>query len=81
MYYTKLWVGDHCPPPDNTYYWADTVNKAKNFIIYNEQANIPIVEISVSIDDVEYARQADGGNIPDFVSWLHSNRAYPIVRY
>lgn len=82
MYYQKLWVGDKCPPPDQSYYWADTVNKAKNFIYYNEQAGILILEISISINDVEYARQADGGTIEDFVSWLVStHRNYPIFRY
>ena len=81
MHYTKIWVSDSIAPPNETYYRADTINKAKNCILYNEENHIPIEEIAVSLMDIGYARQADGGNIPNFLSWLYTTgRNYKIVR-
>ena len=78
--YNKIWVGDTRAPKDTSYYWADTVNKAKNCIIYNEEHGIPINEINISVNDIEKARQADGGNINDFKKWLkETNRKYEIM--
>lgn len=80
LIYNKIWVGDIRAPKDTSYYWADTVNKAKNCIIYNEEHGIPIDEINISVNDIEKARQADGGNINDFKKWLkETNRKYKIV--
>ena len=80
--YNKIWVGDTRAPKDTSYYWADTVNKAKNCIIYNEEHGIPIYEINISVNDIEKARQADGGNINDFKKWLKkTNRKYKIMHH
>ncbi len=72
--YHKIWVGDKLAPKDDTYYWADTVNKAKNCIIYNEENNISIDEINISVNEVEKAREADGGSIKDFEKWLQDTK-------
>ena len=78
--YHKIWVGDKVAPKDDTYYWADTVNKAKNCIIYNEENNISIDEINISVNEVEKAREADGGKLSDFENWLkNTGRNYKIV--
>ena len=75
--YNKIWVGDTRAPKDTSYYWADTVNKAKNCIIYNEEHEIPI-----SVNEIEKARQADGGKIKDFERWLkETNRNYKIRKH
>ena len=80
--YHKIWVGDKRAPKDTSYYWADTVNKAKNCIIYNEEHGISINEINISVNDIEKARQADGGNIRDFERWLQeTNRNYKILKH
>ena len=80
--YNKIWVGDTRAPKDTSYYWADTVNKAKNCIIYNEEHGISINEINISVNDIEKARQADGGNINDFKKWLkETNRKYKIMHH
>ena len=78
--YHKIWVGDKRAPEDDTYYWADTVNKAKNCIIYNEENGISIDEINISVNGIEKAREADGGKIKDFEKWLkETNRKYKIL--
>lgn len=80
--YNKIWVGDTRPPKDTSYYWADTVNKAKNCIIYNEEYGIAIEEINISVNGIEKARQADGGNVNDFTKWLKkTNRQYKIINH
>lgn len=78
----KIWVGDTRAPKDTSYYWADTVNKAKNCIIYNEEHGIPIDEINISVNEIEKARQADGGKINDLIRWLkETNRKYKVLRH
>lgn len=59
-------------------YYANTVNKAKNFIVHHEENNIPIERIELGIIDYEY--RADGGSIDDFVRWLkETNRKYKVT--
>ena len=73
----KIWVDDIRPAPEG-YYWADTVNKAKNCIIYNEQHGEEI-EILDLDHDLGYERQADGGDVIKLLDWLEeTNRNYPI---
>ena len=80
--YHKIWVGDKRAPKDDTYYWADTVNKAKNCIIYNEEHGITIDEINISVHSVDKAREADGGKISDFENWLkETGRKYNILHH
>jgi hypothetical protein len=80
--YHKIWVGDKLAPKDDTYYWADTVNKAKNCIIYNEENNISIDEVNISMNDIGKSRQADGGSINDFEKWLKdTKRNYTILQH
>ena len=80
--YTKIWVGDKCPSKDDTYYWADTVNKAKNFIVWNEKNGIPIEEINISDNGIDKPREADGGTIKNFEKWLKdTNRQYKIMHH
>lgn len=79
MNFTKLWIDSYLIAPEK-YYHADTINKAKNFVIYNEENNISINEINISSSEIEYSRQADGGNISDFLSWIkETDRKYNIV--
>jgi hypothetical protein len=70
----KIWLDVNKAPEG--YIGLDTVNKVKNCLIYYEQKNEPIEEISIP-DEIEYNRQADGGNITKLLEFL-SNRNYPI---
>lgn len=80
--YNKIWVGDTRAPKDKSYYWADTINKAKNCIIYNEENGIPIYEINLSMNGIEKSRRADGGNIENLEKWLkETNRKYKIMHH
>ena len=73
----KIWVDDVRPAPEG-YYWADTVNKVKNCIVYQEEHNIPI-EILDLDHDLGYERQADGGDVIKLLDWLEeTGRSYPI---
>lgn len=73
----KLWIDDIRPAPDG-YYWIDTVNKAKNCIIYQEEHNV-LIEILDLDYDLGYERQADGGDVIKLLDWLESTgRNYPI---
>ncbi len=76
--YEKIWLSDKKRAPDG-YYHADTVNKAKNCIIYNERHGIAVNEINVSKEEIGYSRTADGGTISNFLKWLKdTNRNYTI---
>ena len=73
----KLWLDDVRPAPEG-YYWVDTVNKAKNCIIYQEEHNVS-VEILDLDHDLGYERQADGGDAIKLLDWLEeTGRDYPI---
>jgi hypothetical protein len=70
----KIWL-DVKKAPEG-YIGLDTVNKVKNCIVYYEQKNEPIEEISIPTE-IEYNRQADGGNIDKLFEFL-AGRNYPI---
>lgn len=80
MHFHKLWIDSYTIAPKE-YYRADTINKAKNFIIYNELNNIAIVEISVASFEIEYNRQADGGTIAEFLQWLENTQRQYNVKF
>ena len=58
-------------------YIANTINKAKKFIIHHETKKIPIDIIEIGTIEQEY--REDGGSIDDFMQWLKAtNRNYKI---
>ena len=65
------------PAPEG-YIWLDTVNKAKNCIIWHEQHD-DVIEILDLDHDLGYERQADGGDVIKLLDWLEeTGRNYPI---
>ena len=73
----KIWLDDVRPAPKG-YYWVDTVNKAKNCIIYQEEHGIEIELLDLD-HDLGYEREADGGNGIKLLDWMEeTGRNYPI---
>ena len=54
---------------------ADTVNKVKNCILYEEErcSTIKVIDIT---DKLSYERSADGGTIMHLLEWLKDNHKY-----
>ena len=72
-----LWVDDIRNKPNNDYIWVDTVNKAKNMIMYFEDCGNPFRLIDLDHDAGDYA--ADGGHYIKLLDWLEeTDRDYPI---
>jgi hypothetical protein len=73
----NIWLDDVRPAPEG-YYWADTVNKAKNAIIYFEEHG-GFVELLDLDHDLGYERSFDGGDGIRLLDWLEeTGRNYPI---
>lgn len=73
LVWTKIWVGMGAAP--DGFYKANTINKAKNCIIFQENNDIVVDEIKVNY--IGQAEQADGGDVVDFFHWLRiSKRNY-----
>lgn len=77
----KLWLDDQRQPPESfipCWEWVDTVNKAKNCIVWHEEHNYPIELLDLD-HDLGYERQADGGDVIKLLDWLEeTGRNYPI---
>ena len=77
MIYKQLWLDDVRPAPEG-FVWVDTVNKAKNCIVYHEQCGQPLTLLDLD-HDLGYERQADGGDAIKLLDWLEeTGRIYPI---
>ena len=73
----KIWLDDVRPAPEG-YYWADTVNKVKNCIVWHEKLGESIELLDLD-HDLGHARQADGGDGIKLLDWLEeTGRNYPI---
>ena len=73
----KIWLDDLRPAPEG-YIWLDTVNKAKNCIVWCEQHG-ELIELLDLDHDLGYERQADGGDAVRLLDWLEeTGRNYPI---
>lgn len=77
----KLWLDDVRPAPESfisCWEWVDTVNKAKNCIVWYEEHGHPIELLDLD-HDLGYERQADGGDAIRLLDWLEeTGRNYPI---
>lgn len=77
----KLWLDDVHPAPESfipCWEWVDTVNKAKNCIVWHEEHGHPIELLDLD-HDLGYERQADGGDAIRLLDWLEeTGRNYPI---
>ena len=73
----KIWVDDtRCPPDFETWYWAISVNAAKNAIEYFEEW-FRVELIDIDHDAGDYA--SDGGDYIKLLDWLEeTGRNYPI---
>lgn len=75
--YTKVWLDDERKAPAG-YYWADTVNKVKNYIVYMEEHGKTIELLDLD-HDLGYERSCDGGDGIKLLDWLEeTGRNYPI---
>lgn len=75
----KIWIDDVRTPPDNSYRWFKSVNKAKEqiemFEAFKGLVNIQLIDIDH--DAGEYA--SDGGDYIRLLDWLEeTGRNYPI---
>lgn len=74
-----IWI-DHEPNEPNGFYRLDTVNKVKNCILWCEEHGWPIGCIDSCVT-IEESREADGGSILMFLSWLKDTGRYHLFRY
>lgn len=74
----KLWVDDIRPCPDRfEYFWATTVNQAKQIILDEEQVGNPLELLDLDYDAETYA--FGGGDYIEILNWLEATgRRYPI---
>lgn len=74
----KLWVDDIRPCPDRfEYFWATTVNQAKQIILDEEQVDNPLELLDLDYDAEDY--EFGGGNYIEVLRWLEeTGRNYPI---
>lgn len=74
----KLWVDDIRPCPDRfEYFWATTVNQAKQIILDEEQVDNPLELLDLDYDAEDY--EFGGGNYIEVLHWLEkTGRNYPI---
>ena len=74
----KLWVDDIRPCPDRfEYFWATTVNQAKQIILDEEQVGDPLELLDLDYDAEDY--EFGGGNYIEVLRWLEeTGRNYPI---
>ena len=74
----KLWVDDIRPCPDRfEYFWATTVNQAKQIILDEEQVDNPLELLDLDYDAEDY--EFGGGNYIEVLRWLEeTDRNYPI---
>ena len=74
----KLWVDDTRPCPDRfEYFWATTVNQAKQIILDEEQVGDPLELLDLDYDAETYS--FGGGDYIKLLEWLEeTSRSYPI---
>lgn len=74
----KLWVDDTRPCPDRfEYFWATTVNQAKQIILDEEQVDDPLELLDLDHDAGDY--EFGGGDYIRLLDWLEeTGRNYPI---
>lgn len=76
----KLWLDDVRPAPESLipcWEWVDTVNKAKNCIVWHEEHGHPVKLLDLDHDLGDYAK--DGGDGVKLLDWLEeTGRNYPI---
>ena len=68
----KIWLGSDAATAPAGYYRTDTVNKAKNAILYMKSINFEIEHIVIS-KEIEASHQADGGSLEKFKDWYRYN--------
>ena len=74
----KLWVDDIRVCPDRfEYFWATTVNQAKQIIMDEEQVDNPLELLDLDHDAGDY--EFGGGDYIRILDWLEeTGRNYPI---
>lgn len=66
----RLWLGSNAAP--GGFYHADTVNKAKNAVLFMKSIGCPMEIIAVG-DELNDANKADGGSTSAFINWCDEN--------